>query len=69
MLHSGSLEGGSCGVLEQLGVVAGVDDQACYVASVSQLSTSQEDLVRLDGVCCGFTAAQGNPGGRGRGEG
>ena len=66
MFHPGSLERCSCGVLEKLGVVASVDDQAHDVAGVSELGPTQKDLVWLEGVDCGFLAPWGDPGEGGR---
>ena len=50
LLQSGSFERCLCAILQQFGVVASVDHQTCDVASVTKLSTSQQDLVRLQGV-------------------
>ena len=47
MLESGSLERGSGGVLQELGVVSRVDRQPQDVAGVAQLGSAKQDLVGL----------------------
>lgn len=72
VLHFGPLEWCLRGILQQFGVVASVDDQTCDVACVSELGSSQQDLVGLGGVHCGFAArdpVRGEEGGGGKAKG